>query len=104
MENKNRNATTLVGSCSRVGSWGLKMKGTDGRWEDTESSFFYAKDQGEYERKSDMKLHARCLSREIGDLLQRKGDYAQAPEEECVVIPLCEIQTLVPSCMTHENE
>lgn len=80
------------------------MKGTDGRWEDTESSFFYAKDRGEHERKSDMKLHARCLSREIGDLLRRKGDYAQAPEEEGVVIPLCEIQTLVLSCMTHENE
>jgi hypothetical protein len=59
----------------------------------TESPFFYAKDRAEYERKSDMELHtsltaSRCLSRQIGNLLGRKGDYAQASEEEGMVIPL----------------
>jgi hypothetical protein len=87
------------------------MKGKDGMDDGGIQShlFFYAKDRGEYERKSDMKLHgspmaSRCLSRQIGDLLQRKGDYAQAPEEEGVVTPLCEIQALVVlSCMTHRK-
>jgi hypothetical protein len=58
--------------------------------------FFYAKDREEYERKSDMELHgspmaSQCLSRQIGDLVERKGDYAQAPEEDGMVIPLCDI-------------
>ena len=47
-----------------------------------------------------MKLHgspmaSRCLSRQIGGLLGQKGEYAQAPEEDGMVIPLCEKQTLV---------
>jgi hypothetical protein len=60
---------------------------------DEESPFFYAKDRAESERKSDMELHisptaSRCLSRQIGNLLGRKGDYAQASEEEGMAIPL----------------
>jgi hypothetical protein len=47
---------------------------------DTESPFFYAKDRGEHERKSDMELHislmaSQCLSRQIGNLLGRRGHY-----------------------------
>ena len=87
------------------------MKGNDGmdNGGNTMSFFlsFMHKIGKSMKERSDMKLHgspmaSRCLSREIGDLLGRKGDYAQAPEEDGMVVPHCDIQTLaVLTCMTH---
>jgi hypothetical protein len=78
-------------------SWGLGMNGKDGLDDEGIQShlFFLCKRSGRVWKKVGHETHARCLSREIGDLLQRKGDYAQALNEEGVGIPLCEIQTLV---------